>query len=61
MNASDSQETCPGCGLLAPRSEGPVHRYMLSSPGCWALYGELLAREYGDVRYMAAHRLTIDA
>ncbi len=34
---------------------------MLSSPGCWALYGEVLAREYGDARYMAAHRLTVDA
>ena len=38
-----------------------MHRYMLSSPGCWALYGEVLAREYGDLRYMAAHRLTVDA
>ena len=34
---------------------------MLSSPGCWAAYGEVLRREYSDVGYMRNHRLTVDA
>lgn len=41
--------------------DGPVHRYMLSSPGCWATYGQVLAREYEDRGYFAVHRLTVDA
>jgi len=41
--------------------EGPTHRYMESSPGCWAVYGEVLAREYGDISYASLHRLTVDA
>ena len=44
---SASLEPCSGCGARFPRTEGPVHPYMESSPGCWAAYGELLAREYG--------------
>lgn len=42
--------------------EGPVHEYMLSSPGCWEAFGGLLVREYEDpVLFAAAHRLTVDA
>jgi hypothetical protein len=26
-----------------PGQSGPVHKYMLSSPGCWGLYGSVLA------------------
>lgn len=33
---------------------------MESSPACWAKYGGLLAREYENPEYMAAHRLTVD-
>jgi len=33
---------------------------MLSSPGCWAAYGEVLAREYQDRAYWPLHRLTVD-
>jgi len=33
---------------------------MLSSPGCWAAYGEVLAREYQDPAYMRLHRLAVD-
>lgn len=52
---------CPGCGTELPSFDGPVHRYMDSSPACWAKYGELLVREYENPEYMAAHRLTVDA
>jgi hypothetical protein len=34
---------CFGCGAVVPDVAGPVHPYMLSAPGCWALYGSLLA------------------
>ena len=34
---------------------------MESSPGCWAVYGEVLAREYSDPAYAAVHRQTVDA
>jgi hypothetical protein len=51
---------CVGCGALFEDFDGPTHRYMESSPGCWAVYGEVLAREYGDVSYAFLHRLTVD-
>ena len=37
-------EKCVGCGAEVARIAGPTHRYMLSAPGCWALFGQLLAR-----------------
>jgi Family of unknown function (DUF5946) len=52
---------CPGCGGLFEERDGPIHRYMLSSPGCWAVYGEVLAREYSDPAYGRVHRLSVDA
>lgn len=55
-------QRCFSCGGSYPASDGPTHRYMLSSPGCWAAYGTLLAREYQDTGLFAAvHRLTVDA
>jgi hypothetical protein len=51
---------CPGCRADLPNTLGPTHDYMLSSPACWALYGEILAREYSDYRFMRMHRLTVD-
>ena len=54
-------EICPGCAVELPPHDGPVHRYMESSPSCWAAYGEVLAREFSNSRYMAVHRLTVDA
>ena len=52
---------CIGCGGLVPKMDGPTHRYMESSPGCWQLYGQVLAREYGDPAFGALHRLTVDS
>lgn len=40
---------CFSCGGLYPNVDGPVHKYMDSSPGCWAIYGEVLAKEYSDL------------
>jgi hypothetical protein len=52
---------CPGCGGTFPVMDGPTHRYMESSPGCWAAYGVVLAREYSDPACFEVHRLTVDA
>jgi hypothetical protein len=46
---------------MFPDSDGPVHRYMASTPGCWEIYGEILAREYSNPYYYDVHRLTVDA
>lgn len=34
---------CTGCGGPVPDVPGVTHAYIVSSPGCWAVYGELLA------------------
>jgi hypothetical protein len=31
------------------------------SPACWAVYGQVLAREYSDMAFAPAHRLTVDS
>jgi hypothetical protein len=52
---------CCGCGVDFGDEAGPIHRYILSSPGCWAAYGRLLTREYEDQAYWPMHRMTVDA
>jgi hypothetical protein len=44
-----------------PDTDGPTHAYMPAAPGCWALYGEVLAREYEERAWAAGHRLAVDA
>lgn len=34
---------CVGCRGLVPDIDGPIHRYMTASPGCWQAYAGLLA------------------
>lgn len=50
---------CPGCGLVGSR-DGPTHPYIGSSASCWALFGELLAREFNDPAYFGVHQLSVD-
>ncbi len=53
---------CFGCGGIFTDESGTTHKYMLSTPGCWSSYGDLLAREYQNpVLFGAVHRLTVDA
>ena len=54
-------ERCPGCGVELAPIDGPTHAYIGASPACWARFGELLAREFGDPAYFRAHQLTVDA
>jgi hypothetical protein len=37
-----STVSCFGCGAVVDDIQGPVHAYMSSAPGCWALHGELV-------------------
>jgi hypothetical protein len=52
---------CPGCGALVRDISGPTHAYLGASAGCWAVFGNILAKEYGEYRYPEpTHRLTVD-
>lgn len=55
-----SDVACFACGGTFPDSDGPTHRYMESSPGCWEIYGEVLAREYSNAAYWSVHPVTVD-
>jgi hypothetical protein len=59
--SAEPMETCAGCGLVLRQVEGPGHAYIGASVSCWALYGEVLAREFGELHYPECHRLTVDA
>lgn len=61
MSSDVATRHCPGCQALVPDIVGPTHPYIGASAGCWAIYGEILAREYSDAAYWAAHRLSVDA
>ena len=43
-----SEVRCFGCGAIVSARDGPVHAYMLAAPGCWALYGSILERQYAS-------------
>ena len=60
MPVANQVETCWGCGAILPTTDLPGHHYMGASSGCWAVYGTVLAREYGEWRLPAVHRLTVD-
>lgn len=51
---------CIGCGALVPNTDGPTHAYIGASPGCWAVFGEVQAREAGDSRYAEVRQCTVD-
>lgn len=56
-----SDERCPGCGIVLAATDGPTHPYIGASPSCWALYGEVLAREFSEPRLFDIHQMTVDA
>jgi hypothetical protein len=49
---------CVGCRGLVPDEDGPIHRYMTASPGCWRIYTELGA---GLMPPSPRSSLTVDA
>jgi hypothetical protein len=60
-NKNNELELCYGCGAQVPKSDGPTHSYIGASSGCWAVFGEVLAKEYEEFNYPPVHRLTVDA
>lgn len=52
---------CLDCRASVPDTDGPTHRYIGASPGCWALYGEVLTRDPGPEGNPPEHRLIVDA
>ena len=61
MEEHPELKACVGCGALVPDTEGPTHRYIGASPGCWVAYGRLSENEASDFRYMRHPQLTVDA
>jgi CTP:molybdopterin cytidylyltransferase MocA len=54
-------EPCPGCAArYLPQVLDETHPYIGASPACWATFGEVLAREFGDVAFGQVHRQTVD-
>jgi hypothetical protein len=51
---------CCGCGGEFEDIDGPVHPYMESCPGCWAAYGQVLARGYSEPAIADVYRLAVD-
>ena len=56
-----STSTCPGCGLTAAESAGPIPEAHIASAAYWAVYGEVLARSYADPDFRAVHQVVVDA
>ena len=54
-------EACPGCSIRLPALDGPTDPYGGASPSCWAMFCEVLARDYGGYGYLEAHQLVVDA
>lgn len=55
------QIKCYGCGCLVDKKDGQPHKYIGATQGCWDLYGQILAKEYGEYNYpQPTHRLTVD-
>lgn len=63
MAAAQAKSPCPGCGGLFPDTDAPgsAHAYLGASHGCWAVYCDILAKEYGEYKYPEVHRLTVDS
>lgn len=53
--------SCPGCGGSFPLLEGPSHRYMIGSRGCWHAFTCVLAADYVSPERMSFHQLVVDA
>ena len=59
MSSAPDLSACPGCGLKLPKLDAPTPAHLGASPACWALYGQLLVRQYSVPVNDAVHRLTV--
>jgi hypothetical protein len=53
--------SCVGCGGAVPDIDGPTHKYVVASPGCWWLFGDVTARQFDEYGGSAVHQLAVDA
>lgn len=54
-------EACPGCATrYLPQVIDGTHPYIGASPACWATFGEVLARVFGDVGFGPVRRHAAD-
>lgn len=61
MTAEMNKEKCPGCGEMVEKKDGQPHQYIGATQGCWDLFGQILAKEYGEYNFpQLTHRLTVD-
>jgi hypothetical protein len=51
---------CLGCGALVPDIDGSTHEYMLSAPGCWAIFNEIAVQQF-EIASFDLRRMTVDA
>jgi hypothetical protein len=57
----NKQAICPGCKALVKDIPGKPHKYIGAAAGCWEIYGQILAKEYGEYAYpQLVHGLTVD-
>jgi len=57
----EEQTNCYGCGAYVENIAGQPHKYIGAAQGCWNLYSDVLAKEYGEYGYPElTHRLTVD-
>jgi len=52
---------CVGCGATVVETTGPIHRYMLAAPACWAMFGELNALLLSDPAAAGCRQWCVDA
>jgi hypothetical protein len=52
--SSSELSPCPGCGALFPPHDGPTHRYLGASAGCWALFSWAVVSGTTDVTGLIA-------
>ncbi len=60
MKEAETKIPCVGCGALVLDFDGPTHRYVGASPGCWAVFGEMRVRETTDPQYRSVPPWTVD-
>lgn len=61
MRASANLGTCSGCGLERPDLDAPAPTDLAASAACWALYGQLLVRQYSLAVSRRVRRSTVAA
>ena len=61
MHKANGYERCPDCGAELAPVDGVTHAYLGGTSSCWAAFNDVLAREFQDISYFAAHRFTVDA